>query len=128
MAKHRKITPKQLDKIMDEAARTWNPVGAGRVKDVVNTLLSTNDPAGAVSLILLHAMIGRGLGKRAVYELMLASSGDYDTGWLVELPGDAWERLYCNPDVIDAIATAAYGPEGRVTKESKPTESDHAND
>jgi hypothetical protein len=126
VAKRRKVTPRQLDALMDEAARAWAPDSPGRLKDVVSTLLSLNDRASAVAHILAHTLGTMGSSRRAVYELMLAVARDWEDGRLKGLQGEPWDRLFGDVAVLKALELAAYGADGK--EESTPTESDHEHD
>lgn len=127
MAKARKPTLKQLDKIMDEAARAWRPGHASTVLiTAVSSLVNTQQPAAAVAHALVHELTGVGLDRRAVYVLLMALSQEWeDEAVRRSMPGPAWERLHCDNLVADVLATWATGP----TTESTSTESvDHEHD
>jgi hypothetical protein len=113
-----RITEKQLDKILDEAARAWIGGRIARTADSTGVTAALNrcEPDIATAHALVQVLSQLGLGRRAVYVLMMAASEDRQAGRLASsLPGPAWDRLYSDLAAQDALARSAYD-------ESKPKE------
>jgi hypothetical protein len=118
-----KLTRKQLDKLLEEAAAAWASVPGTptRLRDVVLATTGSRCPDVAVAHALVHVLGELGLGRRAVFSLMIAAEPDWRSARLKNvLPGPAWKRMYEDAAVQMNLASSM--------REGQPTEAENGKD